>query len=263
MEDSKKSVACESTEIEARTLRVLNVLERVAAASHPITTSQLATRLQIPKATLARLLEKLVANNFLRTLPGERGFVPGQRATQLALSTLGNSAFKRDCRAILRALVQAIGETCNLTAFEEDRVMHLERVETQEPLRLHIEPGSRHPLHCTAGGKLFLACMSRLERTDTLNRLTLTRMTPRTLTDRAALEAELDKLFAQGLGLDNEEFIHGMVGIAVPVLTDTKRVSVALVCHSAIARAGVADLMKFLPQMKESASKLSGLFELR
>ena len=261
MTDIKTKDAVEIQHLEARALRVITVLERVAAATQPITASQLATRLNIPKATLARLLETLLTNNYLLILPGEHGYVLGPRSTQLALATLGNNGFRRTCRAILRSLVQSIGETCNLTVLEGDRVIYIDRVETQEPLRLHIEPGARLPLHCTAGGKLLLAHMSRLERTEILNQLPLPRMTPRTLTDRKALDEELDKLAQQGIGLDNEEFVRGMVGIAVPVLSETGKVAAALVCHSATARASLTDLMEFLPQMKDAARKLRGLFE--
>lgn len=261
MDDIKTKNSSETQQLEARTFRVLTVLEKVAAATQPISASQLAQRLNIPKATLGRLLDTLIANNYLLNLPGEHGYVLGPRATQLALATLGNNAFRRTCRAILRSLVQSIGETCNLTMLEGDRVIYIDRVETQEPLRLHIEPGARLPLHCTAGGKLLLAHMTQLERAAILNHLPLPRMTPRTLIQRKALEDELDKLAAQGLGLDNEEFVRGMVGIAVPVFSETGKVAAALVCHSATARASLADLREFLPQMKEAARKLRGLFE--
>ncbi|MFX6036123.1 IclR family transcriptional regulator C-terminal domain-containing protein, partial [Acinetobacter baumannii] len=81
---------------------------------------------------------------------------------------------------------------------------------THEPLRLQLSPGIHVPLHCTASGTLFLSAMSRLERQQTLQRLVLPRKTPRTLADLSLLEAELDRLGARGIGVDNEEFVRGM-----------------------------------------------------
>lgn len=248
-----------NTEGEARYLRVLQVLELVAAATQPITAAQLGMRLKIPKASLARIVESLVENNYLMKIAGEHSLVPGPRLANLALGTIGNGAFKRSCRAVLRSLVQSLGETCNLTALNGDRVIHIERVETHEPLRLNIEPGSRHPLHCTAGGKLFLAQMNLLERNELLDRLVLTRMTPHTLTDRRTLEKELDRLKEKMIGEDKEEFVRGMVGVAVPVLNHEKKMAAALVCHTATARMGLIELMEFLPKMRLAAVQLSGL----
>lgn len=245
---------------EARTLRVLQVLELVSSSTQPVTPSQIGMRLQIPKATLARIVDILVESNHLMRLVGERGLIPGPRLAQLALQTIGNNAFKRTCRAVLRSLVQSLGETCNLTALEGDQVIHVERVETSEPLRLNIVPGSRHPLHCTAGGKLFLAQMNLLERRELLDRLILTKMTPQTITDRKALDRELDRLRERMVGEDKEEFVRGMVGVAVPVINPDKKIVAAVVCHTATARMGLPELIGFLPKMRVAANQLSELF---
>ena len=88
------------------------------------------------------------------------------------------------------------------------------------------------PLHCTASGKLFLSQLNALERNAMLARLTLKKMTYRTLTDAQLLAAELDRLAARGVGIDNEEFVRGMVAVAVPVKeAESGRVLAALAVH--------------------------------
>lgn len=246
---------------DARVLRALHVLERIAESTQPVSLGQLAMRIGIPKATLARIVDTLVANNYLSPITGDRGLMPGPRAVHLALSTISNSAFKRTCRAVLRTLVQSLGETCNLTAHDGDRVVYIERVETTEPLRFHVEPGSRQPMHCTAGGKLFLSQLNRLERNQLLDRLLLTRMTPRTLTDRRKLDTELDHLARKRIGTDNEEFIQGMVGVAVPVVGSNDKIVASVVCHAATARLGLAELIEFVPKMRAAARQLEGLLD--
>ena len=129
-----------------------------------------------------RLLAAMQRAGFVAATPVERGYVPGPQAGALALATLRASAYTRACRAVLAQLAGTLGETCNLTAPDGDRVIYMERVETAEPLRLIFAVGSHVPMHCTASGKLFLASMSRLERARVVARLPLTRNTPRTLT---------------------------------------------------------------------------------
>lgn len=245
---------------DMRALRVLYLLERIAAANHPVTLSQLALRQSIPKATVARLLEMLVENDYLNRLPGGGGFILGPQAARMAIAALGNSTFKRKCRSILAAVVQSIGESCNLTALEDDHVIYLERVETQELLRLNIDPGARHPLHCTAGGKLFLASMPSRERAALLDRIDLTAMTSRTLTNRKALEAELALLERRKIGIDDEEFVRGMVGLAVPVPLENQPITVCIVCHAATARTSLDDLLARQSELEDAAKRMAELF---
>ncbi|RAS38698.1 IclR family transcriptional regulator [Paraburkholderia bryophila] len=249
---------------DSRALRALAVLEQLAAAGQPYSLSQLSLRLHIPKATLMRLIESLEAQGYVTHLPdsrgSDRGITLGPKAAQLALTTLANNTFGRACRSLLRALVDALGETCNLTALDRDTVLYLERVETAEPLRLHLQPGTRVPLHCTASGKLFLAQMPPVERRAMLARLTLERKTQNTLTETNLLEAELDRLAVRGIGIDNEELVRGMVAVAVPVRDASgTHLLAALAIHAPTARASLSDLLKSVPRLKEAALKLAPL----
>ncbi|MPW19554.1 helix-turn-helix domain-containing protein [Paraburkholderia sp. CNPSo 3157] len=249
-----------------RVLRPLAVLEQLASAGQPFSLSQLSARLHIPKATLMRLIESLETQGYVTHMPDSRGaeraIALGPRAAHLALATLANNTFTRACRSLLRSLVDALGETCNLTALDGDTVLYIERVETAEPLRLHMQPGTRVPLHCTASGKLFLSQMPLAERRPAVSRLTLKRMTYRTLTDRSLLEAELDRLGARGIGIDNEEFVRGMVAIAVPVRDAANgNVLAALAVHAPTARANLNDLLEAVPKMKETALAIAPLLQ--
>ncbi|MHB9841976.1 IclR family transcriptional regulator [Paraburkholderia terrae] len=251
---------------DTRVLRALNVLEQLAAAGQPFSLSQLSSRLLIPKATLMRLIESLEARGYVTHMPdsrgADRGIALGPRAAELALATLANSTFTRACRSLLRTLVDALGETCNLTVLDGDAVLYVERVETTEPLRLHMQPGTRVPLHCTASGKLFLSQMAPAERGLAIRRLQLKSMTYRTLTDADVLDAELDRLAIRGIGVDNEEFVRGMVAVAVPVRNARDgHVLAALAVHAPTARASLEDLLKAVPKLKETAARIGPLLQ--
>ena len=231
-------------------------------AQHPPTLAQLAQRLAMPKTTLMRLLAAMQRAGFVAATPVERGYVPGPQAGALALATLRASAYTRACRAVLAQLAGTLGETCNLTAPDGDRVIYMERVETAEPLRLIFAVGSHVPMHCTASGKLFLASMSRLERARVVARLPLTRNTPRTLTRPEQLEEELERLAARGIGIDNEEFVRGMSAVAVPVRDEEDRV-VAAVGHAPTARVMLDDLLRAVPVMQRAAEAMREVFSQR
>jgi DNA-binding IclR family transcriptional regulator len=92
--------------------------------------------------------------------------------------------------------------------------------------------------------------------------LPLKSKTYRTLTDVDLLEAELDRLAMRGIGVDNEEFVRGMVAVAVPVRhVEDGRVLAALAVHSPTARSSLEDLLKAVPKLKEIALRIGPLLQ--
>lgn len=247
------------TSDDIRRLRSLTVLEHLCASSQPLTLAQLAATLKAPKSTLMRLLRAMEAQGYLLHMPAGRGYVPGNRATTLALRLLRGSNIRRECRAVLRHLVRALGETCNLTVPDAGRVLYVERIDTTAPLRMHLPPGSWVPMHCTASGKLFLASMPLLERRGILDQLQLQRHSPRTLTDRRELEAELERIARRGVGIDNEEFVLGMVAVAVPVPGSDGRPVAAVACHAPTARRSLDDLLARVPELRAAADDMASI----
>lgn len=241
---------------EVRRLRPLTVLEHLSEASQPLTLSQLSSLMRVPKSTLMRLLQSMEAHGYVLHMPAERGFVSGVRSTTLALRTLRGSNIRRECRAVLRGLVRKLGETCNLTVPDGGRVLYVERIETTAPLRMHLQPGTWVPMHCTASGKLFLASMSLLERRNVLAQMPLPRSSPRTITDRKELETELDRIAKRSVGIDNEEFVRGMVAVAVPVRSNDNKVVAAIACHAPTARMSLDELLTGASDLRGAAEAM-------
>ena len=151
-----------------------------------------------------------------------------------------------------------MGESCNLTALSGAEVVYLDRVEAAFPLRLELRPGTRVPAHCSASGKLFLAWMAARQRRALLDGLTLTRYTAHTLTERKALESELDAIRRDGYSVDAEEFVEGLVCVAVPVFAPGHRkVRCALALQAPAARMTLVQARLQLPRLQVAAQALA------
>jgi IclR family acetate operon transcriptional repressor len=85
---------------------------------------------------------------------------------------------------------------------------------------------------------------------DTLN---LSAMTERTITSRSKLEAELAEVANRGYGTDDEEFILGLVEVAVPVADPKGRLVGAIACHAAKARLDLTQALEHLPRLRGAA----------
>lgn len=238
------------------TSRALELLETIARTGRALALPELAALLDLPKPTVHRLCQKLEGEGYLMREPGGRRYTVGRRLLRLGLDVMRTGA-TFDRRAILEKLVNEIGETCNFTALAGHEVVYLDRVEARWPLRLHLEPGSRVPLHCTASGKLFLAALPAERRDRLLEALDLSAYTPTTLTSRAALDPELAAINAQGYSLDREEFLLGLIAIAVPVIDAQGTTLAAIACHAPSVRFSLDKAISHLALLQEAARRMA------
>jgi len=239
--------------------RALNLLALLAHEGRPLTLAEFAGRLALPKATAHRVCEQLIGLRFLARDVQERSFVAGPALHQLAYDTLNHGVVRGLRHEVLAALVGRIGETCNFTTFDRARVLYLDRVEAAWPLRLTLDVGSHVPLHCTASGKLFMAFMVPAEREMLIEHMTLTRMTRATLVGAKALRGECERIARAGYSCDREEFIAGLIAVAVPVRDKAGAVRAAVAVHAPVARMTMRRALAQLKPLREAAKKMERL----
>ena len=232
------------------------VLEIVVEAHRPIGLVELTERLGLAKPTVHRLVRQLEEEGLLRREPPRDRFSPGPRLRNLALDTIRATVATGPVHAILEGLVARIDETCNIGVLDRTRVIYLDRVECDWPLRLQLRPNSRLPVHCTANGKLLLAMLEDRARRRLIPNLNLQRYTENTITDAARLEAECRKIRDDDFATNDQEFHLGLIGLAAPVRDDSGRVIAGLALHSPLQRMGLDEAQRHLPALREAAERM-------
>jgi len=239
--------------------RSLRLLAALASAGRPLSLAELAAHLELPKATAHRLCAQLQESGFLAREVDDRFFVAGPALRRLALDTLNHDSVRGLRHVVLAELVAQIGETCNFTTLDGASVLYLDRVEAPWPWRLTLDVGVHVPLHCTASGKLFLALMPPEQRDALLAHLPLQRLTVNTLTSRKALRAECEQIAERGCSVDREEFILGLIAVAVPVLDAQGRARAAIAVHAPSARLTLDAALTKLAALQDAAKKMRAL----
>ena len=239
------------------TMRLFALLEVIAAKDQRQSLQALALETGLPKPTVHRMLQQLEAAGLLQREGDGRHYGPGTRLRRLAGNLLQNDSRHGACHLVLRHLVEEIGESCNITALSGGEVVYLDRVETAAPLRFYLHPGSRVPAHCSASGKAFLAQMDAAQRRRLLAHAPLARYTEKTITDLAEIERELERVRADGFALDNEEFLPGLLCLAVLVpASGTAHSSLCVAVQAPIVRLPVAKAKRLLPALQRAALAL-------
>lgn len=239
------------------TLRLLALLEVIAQKDQFFSLQSLVEETGLPKPTLHRMLQQLEGAGMLQRDGNGRHYSTGLRLRRLAEDLLLNNTVHGARHAVLRQLVDEIGESCNITALSGHEVLYLDRVETPAPLRFYLHPGSRVPAHCSASGKVFLAQMHPNQWRRLLEPVVLERFTERTITTMAALEREIEQVKADGYAIDDEEFLPGLLCLAVLVPTPHGRANAAVALQAPIMRMGRERALKMLPAMRRAADALA------
>jgi len=243
------------------TVKAVAILEAMATARRPLGVSELGALLGLPKPTAHRIVRMLESEGLLQREPGSRRFVPGARMVQLGLGIVAASMLRAPRHAILEALSQEIGETCNFGVMSGSHVVYLDRVESAWPFGLRFEPGSRVPLHCTSMGKLFLSQLPAQKRAALLRSIPLYRYTENSITDAALLETELEKIRATDVSIDNQEFLAGVVCVAVPVCSPHKQPVAALAVSAPLARMSLEEGLQHVPLLQAAADRLAATID--
>nr|WP_276320894.1 IclR family transcriptional regulator C-terminal domain-containing protein [Aliiroseovarius marinus] len=134
---------------------------------------------------------------------------------------------------------------------------YLDRVETDWAFRIQLPIGTNVPFHCTASGKCFLASLPTRQQESLVENLNLKAMTKQTHVSADTLLEELADIRRQKYSLDSEEFLDGMIALAVPVTDANGRFIASIAMHGPTQRLSQDLLVSQVDLIQNAASRLS------
>jgi IclR family acetate operon transcriptional repressor len=244
---------------ETPAVRLISLLELIASKDAFVTLQGLTEETGLPKPTLHRMLQQLEGADLLIRQADGRHYGTGARLRQLAENLLLNATQHGARHAVLRALVDELGESCNVTALSGNEIVYLDRMETTAPLRIYLHPGSRVPVHASASGKMIMSQMTSAQRRKLLAHAPLQRHTPRTITDLEELEAQLVQVQQDGYAVDDEEFLKGLVCVAVLVPSPSGRSNLCIAVQGPAVRISPHQAPELLPSLERAAKAIADI----
>ena len=193
----------------------LDVIEFLAGEKRPALLGAVAAAIGMSKAGTHRILTTLTARGFV--VRGEGGvYSLGYRAWEIGWSVPGVQMVPRAVPVMLR-LAADIGDGAILGALDSGfEVVYLHVIESQQPVRVYIDVGSRLPANVTSTGLACLAWLPR-ERLEAILPKNLPQWAPETITDHSALLRELERIRARGYAQTLGTFNPDIGGVAAPI----------------------------------------------
>jgi len=233
--------------------RAARLLRQVVDAPDSVTFTELATSSGLAKSTTSRILLALERNGLVRREPSG-AFRPGGAFVRYALRANTESDLVSLSRPYLERLGALTRETINLGVVHGSMVEQIAQVDSRYVLGGTNWLGRSEPLHCTSLGKVLLAFGAA-----DLPAGRLSRLTPRTITRRAALEADLSEVRRRGWALTDEELEAGLVAVAAPVHSGGRAAVAAISISGPASRLGSSRLTEVAAQCMAEANALSAV----
>ncbi len=186
-----------------------------AVADQPAGVSALATQLDLPKSTVARLLSSLEALGAVERVDGRRWAV-GAGVEAL----VGPAPLERSLAALARPelvrLVESLGEDAGVGVPDGHEIHYVVQVECDHPVQIRDWTGTRAPLHAVPSGLVLLADWPE-EAVAAYSAEGLAALTPQTVVDPEQLRARLEDVGRSGYAWGLEEYADGINSVAAPV----------------------------------------------
>lgn len=197
--------------------RAASLLMHIASVDEGVSPKQIAGALGLSIQTVYHLLHTLTDAGFV-CRNQQHLYVLGLSIGTLAQAFSRQLAPPEHLAPLIRLIARETGETAYVAGWWNGRVTAFGVARGTNPVQVaEVAHGFSRDAHARGSGKLLLAYASATVRDGYLESHALTRRTSHTLTSRAALEKEFQRIREQGHAFDREEFVEGLSCIAVPL----------------------------------------------
>jgi DNA-binding IclR family transcriptional regulator len=199
-------------------LRGLDILMAVARHRGGVTFTSLRDALDLPKASMHRLLKTLVSKGYLVERSGQY-FLDAQSTLLAGLISRAthHGDFPASVVPVAEWLARETGESVVVGILTErlTEVVYVHVVNSDAPLRITVPVGNRRPLYSAASGKAILSFMPADFRERYLSETRFEKVTPFT-TSAAELPEILQRARRDGIAADINGSFIGVIGLASP-----------------------------------------------
>ena len=233
-------------------IRVLELL----AERQELTVTQTARELGLNRASSHRFLAHLCDLGYVEKSDDSR-YRLSLKLLELGTKSADRFEIRRQARSSLQELFLAFRETVNLGYWTGLDVLHLDKIDSLDILRMDTPLGSRAPAYCTGLGKAILAHLPAEELESYLAYVELTPHGPNTILSKEDLHRELAETKQRGYALDDEELSPGLRCVAGPIFDHSGRARYALSVSGPTARLAPKNIDRVQQKVREVCDRLS------
>jgi DNA-binding IclR family transcriptional regulator len=196
---------------------------RILALFTPETTSltlkDITLRTRINPTSTFRFVETLIQLGYLNKDPRTKFIKLGPMALALSHNIIRSFDLLQIIKPFIDEAFARFNVSIDSAIIKEQRIVLLYRREAKDTLTFSLPLVSSH-LHCSALGKAYLSALPKDELLRVLDDLTFARRTPKSLTGKSAVLADLSRSRERGYIVNDEEYVLGLISIGAPLVNN-------------------------------------------
>lgn len=212
-------------------IKALRLLDLFTKDKKELTLSELAEKSGMTKPTAYRFLSSLEECGFLTKIKNNNQDVRyrlGLKLLDLGSLVAEHLELRSVALPLMKELCADIDEVVHLVILDRDEAVYIEKVETNQAVRLYTRIGKRSELYIGSGPKLLLSYLPEEERQALIEKMSFNKLTELTIDNATMLQDEIRKIQKQGYAVSHGEQDWGTIGISYPIHDYTKEVVAAL-----------------------------------
>jgi len=244
--------------------RGIQVLDCFTPSRPTLSLTEIANRLDIPKATAHRLVGALEAIGCLLNDDDTGKYRLGIATLEWASAFLAGLRYPDVAQLYLERLADTVHESVSMAILDHREIVYVARVATRRVMSVNLSVGSRLPAHCTSMGRVLLADMEPAALHAYLQEAPLEAYTAQTVTSPAQLAANIARIGELGYALTSQELEVGLTSVAAPVRGPDGRVVAAINVSTFTPRYKDGELVdKVVPELVATAQAISSALGYR
>lgn len=177
----------------------------------------------LPKTTVFRLLYSMHKLGFVEQDPDSSIYSLSGRFFELGANALPFQRLTVLARPLMQTLLLSFGESVNLAVPKLGGAIYISVLESPKPHRVAASIGGFSFLHSTSVGKCIAAYLKPEELEPQLSRHGMPPLTTTTIVSRQGLNEALARVRSEGVAVDNEENVQGIICVGGPIFASGKQ----------------------------------------
>lgn len=208
--------------------RAFQLLDAISASELGVT--ELAVRLEMPKSTVARIVNTLLDLKAVERVDPNATYRIGPRVFGLGAGPNRVADLVFRSRPHLEMLAREVGEDAGLSVPDGNKVHYVAQEDALNNIQVRDWTGTLLPMHVVPSGLVILAHWPE-QQVDSYIGGGLNAYTRNTVTDPSLLRERLERIRSDGSAWVVEEFAEGISSVASPVYDGHGRVEAAIHVH--------------------------------
>lgn len=236
--------------------RGLEVLRAFNRTGRKMTLSQVAAETGHTRAGARRILLTLVHEGY--AVADGKLFDLTPLVLELGHSVLSSKGVWEVAKPFIDHLSEDVRESVSAAVLDNFDVVYVSGAQYHRVISVGISVGSRFPAHCTANGRVLLAAQPKEKWPAMLRDIELTKLTEKSVVDRAEFEKVLEQVRDQGWSMVDQELEIGLMSIAAPVRTNSGALVGAINVGVPTLRMTPQEMVaEVLPKLQATVSNIS------